>query len=81
MKKKEWRQLVRHDKADFMVTKHFNIITFLSNKDDLTKQSNKEGPEKKKKKKLDTWDLASRKLLKKDEQVLALQYCLKLLFQ
>ena len=79
MKKKEWRQLVRHDKADFMVTKHFNIITFLSNKDDLTKQSNKEGP--KKKKKLDTWDLASRKLLKKDEQVLALHYCLKLLFQ
>ena len=49
MKKKEWRQLVRHDKADFTVTKHFNIITFLSNKDDLTKQSNKEGPEKKKK--------------------------------
>ena len=71
MRKKEWRQLVRHDKADFTVTKHFNIITFLSNKDDLTKQSNKEGP-KKKKKKFDTWDLASGKLLKKDEQVLAL---------
>ena len=77
MRKKEWRQLVRHDKADFTVTEHFNIITFLPNKDDLTKQSNKEGP----KKKLDTWDLASGKLLKKDEQVLALQYCLKLLFQ
>ena len=79
MRKKEWRQLVRHDKADFSGTKHFNIITFLSNKDDLTKQSNKEGPGKKKN--IDTWDLASGKLLKKDEQVLALQYCLKLLFQ
>lgn len=29
---------------------------------------------------MNTWDLASGKLLKKDEQVLALQYCLKLYF-
>ena len=78
MRKKEWRQLVRHDKADFTVTKHFNIITFLSNKDDLTKQSNKEGP---KKNLIHEILLTSGKLLKKDEQVLALQYCLKLLFQ